>query len=1604
MPSQLSGASAVAIQVYQALYGRAPSNSLLQSYTAQASPNAQQTSAAAASAFANDLASGFQTTTSAALAKQVLDNVNITAATVTAPGSYTTLLSALEQAFTGFGPAARGQIILNLTNLLAKLEGDATYGVAATGFNNQAYADFTYASVGTNTSPSVVTPALNTFSLTLGTDNIQGTSGDDVIIARIFGNANSLKSGDKIAGGAGNDTLIADVGDSQGFAITAETTGVENVQIRAQTNQFDAAQNNIGITQIDAQRMVGVNRWESNNSRSDLIIEDVRILPNQITKDITIAFVESDPGHVDFGLYFDQLSLRSQSNTTSVLAIEILDTRSAALGTGPLKDNPYDSFAFLINGTAIIVKSPAIDAALTYADLRTAISDQITVLKATQPLLANFTVTLGAEFTRFDTQTGQAVKGNAIVLTDTGGGVLTVNPAAGFATPSGVVPPSSGLHTNISTVATSTTDKVTSKVILDDVGRGSTSGDLVIGGLSTGASSTSKGVERFEIEVRDNSKLETINSTNNTLQEVTFVNGLTTSSSFAYGTTVKDKGNLTVNGVSGLNGGNVTLPRLLNSNVLANAFIPVPVTSGVGQAYGIDPQTGNNTPLPGSAAQTARNYGFSDVRLLDGSAFTGQLAFSAEVTGASIAKYLNLRDTGALPAADNIAFVYNGGANNDSMFVTIDASVVGSRSSIVSGREDFTFTANGGAGNDNITLNVVNGLAGGAQAWYTNQKLNANIFVNGGDGNDTIRTPGAGDVIIDAGAGDDTVYTDNTGSLGAIAASGSAATSAAVAYTNAAAAELAATQSAAVLSQTTGFSNTSGTTGLAFISAAQKVINLAALDQVTPTGNTALPAIPYANIRTATQTAADNGAITLQQKIDIDAAYGATTTSPTIVPSTALATAATLTGAVNTGGNVTQANLTTGDAVVAGIVAAARGAAAIAAAADANLIYQSSFLDVTQTNVLNATSAINRVFDPVAGVQEGSAVTVAGLAAVQGALVVGGTQATVVSALDVAVANGSLTQGEANALFAAAGAFPIAAAGAAAVTAILSVTQNTAALTLAADTGVLNAAVAADLVAVGVVAQAVAASPVVIDSSPLANDASGQNETTTVSTAAALASTRAGVDVAAAAAINAALTGMKAGVNVGTLDAGVTNTIANANAAINFAIANSATNGTGAVNVNPLTAATPGLLTLAGVPSAAVDAAEELAFDTGPLGVFNVDSVDSLVIANTAVLDRLTIVAANRAATAAATLTASTIATAAANSGGNSLNIFAPRAVFVFDTTNQTSSYNRLTQDDRNLADLKSDVNNSNNFFNSTVKVTFKGLDASVVVAGSGFKTTDLEINQAIKLAVNSDPVLSKLLLATDGPANTLVVTSLIDGTQTTANLAVTVTMATSVTSSDLSGAIAAGLVPAGSTDAALITAMGVAKAAFDAKGDYVTQFAESGAAGGNTVLVGANSLSSSDNTITPGAGNDVIVLGTTVGTDLLTSSNEVVVYAGLFGNDTIVNFAVAGFGVDKLNFSALNGSSANFGSFSADKSIVVGTATAVGATVLTAAQIAALFTDSATAINHVYVAVDSNNIGSVWQVADAVGTAAGNVTATLVGSIDLADTNWAGVTAANFV
>ncbi|MFO1386707.1 MAG: hypothetical protein U1F55_11145, partial [Chitinivorax sp.] len=1178
-------------------------------------------------------------------------------------------------------------------------------------------------------------------------------------------------------------------------------------------------------------------------------------------------------------------------------------------------------------------------------------------------------------FTITDPISNKSVTGKEIVLTGSSGIAISAPAGSGWYNTTGAsVPPTSNIYTTYSDATSNVAELVTSTIVLDDVGRGSTGGDLLVGGLSVGETSTSRGVERFEIEVRDSSKLQTINSTNNALREVTIVSGKTSNSSSAYNTVVTDKGNLTVNGDAGNTNGN----QLMDG---ADENSPDGIHQGAGAA------------------------GFTDVRLIDASAFNGKLAFTAAITGDSITKYVNHVDTQANPPADvagsgnvnfNVKganFIYTGGTNDDTMSVTIDGNVAASRSTVVAGQSDFTFNINGGTGSDVITVAVINpALAGGAQAWYNNQKLNANIIVNGGDGDDTIRTPGAGDKIIDAGTGNDTVYTDNTGSLSTAVANG-AATAAAIAYTNAAAAELAAGLAANVASNNTGFVRVAGTeaNGSTFVTTAAAATALNNLNLVTPVNFADAGALTYANVQTGIDTAVAAGGLTFAQAIALETAYQTYTTARTVTAAANLASNQALGGGVaHAAGNISAADFAAGNALLDTYIAAAKAAAATATSNDALVAAGAAYdttggynapelLNTTQKAVVAATLAVNGVYDQPNAVPAGTQTIVTNLTALSSALALGATDATIAAALQAAIDNGSISGVSATALYNAAtsvGAGTIDAAELTALQAVLVPLQTTATNNNTTAQAALTTALANDVAAVNAAAAVAAAAPVAGDGVVNADSVGSFEAAAAAATAAAAVTTYNTTTVTPLTTQAANLAALKSAITVGTSDLAVAT--ATTNAVFNGAIAGG--------DKAAIDAAA------ASVGAGTVDAAEKTAVDL---------LITALQLTNETALADATLRAANLSAIATATATASTVATAAANSGAQSLTVAAPKAVYVFDTSNQSATYNRLTMDDRNLADLKSDANNTNNFFNSTVKVTYKGLDASVVVAGTGYKTTDLEINQAIKQAINTDAVLSKLLVATDGPANSLVVTSLIDGAHTTGNLAVTVTLPTAVTLADVAGAATAYGLAAGATDAQVLAAMTTAKAAFDTKGDYTTQFAESGAAGQNVTLTGANSTASSDNTVTPGTGNDVIVLGTTVGTDLMTSSNEVVKYSGSFGNDTIVNFAATGLGIDQLDFSSLGGrGTAPLNSLSADKSIVI---QAEAATPLTTTQIAALFTDSATAISHVYVAYNSNNIGSVYTVTDAAGTAAGNVTATLVGTIDLADTGWATLTAANF-
>ena len=379
------------------------------------------------------------------------------------------------------------------------------------------------------------------------------------------------------------------------------------------------------------------------------------------------------------------------------------------------------------------------------------------------------------------------------------------------------------------------------------------------------------------------------------------------------------------------------------------------------------------------------------------------------------------------------------------------------------------------------------------------------------------------------------------------------------------------------------------------------------------------------------------------------------------------------------------------------------------------------------------------------------------------------------------------------------------------------------------------------------------------------------------------------------------------------------------------------------------------------------------------------------------------------------------------NGGGVSVtalgNGTSSNGIWVFNTYDQANAVANGAA--RNIYDIRSDVNDTYNLYKATLTVSFKGITSSTITLANTttYKTTDLEINQAIKNAINTNATLSKLIVAHDGPGNSLIVTSLVDGTMNTTDLSVTLAAPTTglTTAEETAARTAWGLAAGADVYAPMVTQMTTFNAT---NADYVTQMAQDAA---GTNIVGANSTSTSDNFITPGEGNDVVVLGTTESLqDVGRSSNDVVVLGANFGNDTIVNFDVSGNGIDHLNLYAfldsatavtLAGSSVAANNFNATKSVInmMQEVTGAGATANdSAAKVQALYRAaadtavSAAAINSAVIVVNSTtNVGTVYSIVN--GTSATDAVATLQGTINLGDlanntaSTWASLTVSNF-
>lgn len=392
-------------------------------------------------------------------------------------------------------------------------------------------------------------PVGSSFVLTTTQDNKIGTDGNDTFYAYASQNVNgattnTLSTGDMIDGGKGSsDKIISSmindetVNNSANFAPMPIINNVEEIRVQALENGVNATSTN-DVVILDADQITGETKYASDSSRADLVITNVDITSTQITNDIKLEMKDTQQNS-DFAVYFDQTSLKANPDkvvSSAQVIIQVADGAQVTGTTKPLANMTFD-LSFTQDGkTYSFDNIESTDG--TYTGLVTAIQVALAAKGLTQ-----YVVALGDTFSTFTTEAGKSVNldytGNYVTITDSEGTAfsnITFAPEQKAGSAVAILLAQS----NVNTDAVTTSDVIQSTITLDNVGRGSNGGEVIIG--STSASKSSTGVERINVIVENSSVVHDISSTNNALKEITLTNGtvkgnfvLTNASSYGVG-------------------------------------------------------------------------------------------------------------------------------------------------------------------------------------------------------------------------------------------------------------------------------------------------------------------------------------------------------------------------------------------------------------------------------------------------------------------------------------------------------------------------------------------------------------------------------------------------------------------------------------------------------------------------------------------------------------------------------------------------------------------------------------------------------------------------------------------------------------------------------------------------------------------------------------------------------------------------------------------------------------------------------------------------------------------------------------------------------------
>lgn len=420
-------------RMVKALYNAAPGYTFMTNFSSYATAKGMN-------GLAEGLVADFAANDNATLAAAVAANLGLTGTALTAGTAY------LQGQFESMGAAKRGQVILDAVNGLSTLTADATYGAAATAFNDSVATSVTYSSNSSNNSTVLATlqaaavPTGDTTALITGTDNLTGTARTDTFT----GTFNStLTSIDKINGGAGNDILKATLSTVTDTVQPVALTDVETVRV---TGVGSSAANTLSVKYATGLTLLEFNDVTTTGG-SDRVYTITDITSPSIplaVKTVTNANSKVNFTHAAAGL--------TGANDTVALTLEDVGTSLVKIGAVQVDTAGIESLSIASNGAGNYITSLATGGDVKSITITGAAPLTITTLTGSDASLTNIDASAATGKISIDAATATSVlkiTGGSANDTFTFGATLDVNDTVNGGAGTDTVSVSSAIATNV---------------------------------------------------------------------------------------------------------------------------------------------------------------------------------------------------------------------------------------------------------------------------------------------------------------------------------------------------------------------------------------------------------------------------------------------------------------------------------------------------------------------------------------------------------------------------------------------------------------------------------------------------------------------------------------------------------------------------------------------------------------------------------------------------------------------------------------------------------------------------------------------------------------------------------------------------------------------------------------------------------------------------------------------------------------------------------------------------------------------------------------------------------------------------------------------------